>query len=92
MGATILVRFKPASVVVDDAAIPGKTVSFTEQVFNWFTEEKLSKTLIVANRLEMQYQLSNPDARYTSDLITEENPPRGSLDGGLIRARTREHV
>ncbi|KAF3059899.1 hypothetical protein GL218_04728 [Daldinia childiae] len=82
IAAAVLVRFKPARVV-DDAAIPDKTISFTEQMFNWFTEGKLSKTLIVADRLEMQRQLSNPDARYTPDLITEENPPRDPLDGGL---------
>ncbi|KAI0121831.1 SnoaL-domain-containing protein [Daldinia grandis] len=83
MGASVLVKFKPASVAGDDAAIPGKTISFMEQVFNWFTDGKLSKTWIVADHLEMQRQLSNPDARYTPDLITEENPPRGSHDGGL---------
>ncbi|KAI0846335.1 SnoaL-domain-containing protein [Daldinia vernicosa] len=84
MGAAVFVRFKPASVDAGDAAIPGKTISFAEQSINWFTDGKLSKTFTVADYLEMQRQLSNPDARYTPDPITEEeNPPRGSLDGGL---------
>ncbi|KAK6953427.1 hypothetical protein Daesc_005731 [Daldinia eschscholtzii] len=48
-----------------------------------FSDGKVSKTLILIDRLEMQRQLSNPDARYTPKLITEKNLPRGSLDGRL---------
>ncbi|KAI1406066.1 SnoaL-domain-containing protein [Hypoxylon fuscum] len=89
LAATIIVRFKSARANNEGAAPAGRAVCFMEQHVNWFTEGKLSKTLILVDRDEMQHQLSNPEASNTPDLIGQE-PLKDALDVRRGMLSTRE--
>ncbi|KAI1144440.1 SnoaL-domain-containing protein [Hypoxylon sp. FL0543] len=88
LGATVLVKFTPAGTK-EGAEVIGRTISFMEQHFVWFTEGKVSKILTLADRDEMQRQLSNPQASYDADLISHEPPPSTS-SGAKLSARELE--
>ncbi|KAI1075347.1 SnoaL-domain-containing protein [Whalleya microplaca] len=63
------------AITVDHESHPaptGKTISSLEQRFNWFTEGKLSKMLVVADRDEILRQLLDPTASYSPDLISQQ--------------------
>ncbi|KAI2616637.1 SnoaL-domain-containing protein [Hypomontagnella submonticulosa] len=97
LGATVLVKFKPRVTNERDAKQAGKSVSFMAQHFNWFTGGKLSKTLTLADRDELHRQLSDSEAKYTPDLISNyQPPPRASSDAGLsareLEDRYREYI
>ncbi|KAI1373387.1 SnoaL-domain-containing protein [Hypoxylon crocopeplum] len=95
LAATLLVKRKPAPSDETGAEFTGRAVSFMEQQFNWFTDGKLSKTLTLADRDEIQRQLVDPAASYTPDLITsldqhQPPPPQPSASSHGKQLSTRE--
>ncbi|KAI1413584.1 SnoaL-domain-containing protein [Hypoxylon sp. FL1857] len=89
LGATVFVKYTPDRNN-GNTGIVGRTISFMEQHFVWFTEGKLSKVLILADRDEMQRQLSTPEANYKPDLISDEPPPRVSSGVKLSASELEE--
>ncbi|KAI1643783.1 uncharacterized protein F4817DRAFT_368143 [Daldinia loculata] len=87
IAATVLVRFKPASVVVDDAAIPGKTVSFTEQ---WQIVSRCSanfQTPMQGTRRTLSPKRIRQEALLTGDLsaLELESTYRAYIDCTMAR-------
>ncbi|KAI0138504.1 SnoaL-domain-containing protein [Hypoxylon sp. NC0597] len=96
LGATVLVRYTPDRDN-KDAEVVGRTISFMEQHFVWCAERKLSKILTLADRDELQRQLSNPEASYyKADLIGNDPPPGASsgakLSAGELEAKYRAYI
>ncbi|KAK7738600.1 hypothetical protein SLS62_011369 [Diatrype stigma] len=71
LASTILVRWKPSRRVMGFDP-PGKPIIFVEQHFNWFVDEKLSRTITMSDRAAIHRQLSNPDGDYAPDLVSNQ--------------------
>ncbi|OTA60815.1 SnoaL-domain-containing protein [Hypoxylon sp. EC38] len=87
LGATVLVRYKPDGDNKDAEGVD-RIISFTEQHFVWCAEGKISKVFTLADRDELQRQLSNPEASwsYKADLIGPDPLPGASSGAKLLSA------
>ncbi|KAI1102005.1 SnoaL-domain-containing protein [Jackrogersella minutella] len=91
LAANIVVKSEVASV--DENA---QQTSFTEQQFVWFTGGKVSTMLVVEDGDDIQRQLSGAEHRYTSDLISLEQPSRRvaavKLSASELEERYRTYI
>ncbi|KAK6949535.1 hypothetical protein Daesc_009618 [Daldinia eschscholtzii] len=54
----------------------GHDIYLVERGFAWFTDGKLSKTVLAVNSDDIRKQLADPDADFTPNLISEEPVPK----------------
>ncbi|KAI1451913.1 SnoaL-domain-containing protein [Annulohypoxylon moriforme] len=93
LAATILVKAELASASDKSA----QNISFTEQQFIWFEDGKVSTLFTLADGDEMRRQLSDPQYRYTPDLISHQPPPSQpvavvKLSASELEAKYRTYI
>ncbi|KAI0883494.1 SnoaL-domain-containing protein [Annulohypoxylon maeteangense] len=97
LAATVLVK---ALVRTEKANANGETaqnISFTEQQFIWFEDGKVSTLFTLADGDEIRRQLSDPEYRYTPDLISLQAPPSqlvavAKLSAGELEETYRRYI
>ncbi|KAI1806596.1 SnoaL-like polyketide cyclase-domain-containing protein [Daldinia bambusicola] len=71
---SLWIKFKPEVPLL--GYLPkGHDIYLVERGFAWFTDGKLSKTLLAVNSDEIRKQLAEPDADFAPSLICEEPVP-----------------
>ncbi|KAI1465528.1 uncharacterized protein F4812DRAFT_452454 [Daldinia caldariorum] len=84
---SIWVKFKPEMPLL--GYLPkGHDIYLVERGIAWFTDGKLSKTLLAVNSDEIRKQLAEPDADFAPNLISEEPVPK--METPLSREKLAE--